>query len=256
MSNEKKPNKPKALTSGSLKATESKRRQVFKPILENPYTISKKWPFIEQSTARTILELLESVLSPVGNHNEALQSAKSESERNQIRSNVPKVLREVTIGFNSTTNALENQSQMRRRISQTKKPKQDSKNTDRKNIRFVFVAKADMGSSVLSSSFPVLTYTASDSKKDLIKLIALPRGSTTTLSRTLKCEDCSVLGLTSNMEEAKPLYEILEKIEDLELPWLDYLFEPHCSTYTYFEKPSIQMVQTSAPIIKKQTKTT
>lgn len=255
MSNEKKPNKQKGLTSGSLKATESKRRQVFKPILENPYTVSKKWPFIEQSTARTILELLESVLSPVGNHNEALKNARSESERNQIKTNAPKILHEVTIGFNSTTNALENQAQMRRHIL-TKKPKQNSKNSNRKNIRFVFVAKADMGSSVLSSSFPVLSYTASDSKNDLVKLIALPKGSVTTLSRTLKCDDCSVLGLTPNIEDAKPLYDILDKIEDLELPWLDYLFEPHCSTYTYFEKPSIQMVQTSAPIIKKQKKTT
>lgn len=252
MSDEKKSNKRKTLTSGSLKATEIKRRQVFKPILENPYTVSKKWPFIEPSTIRTVLELLESVLSPVGYHNEALRNARSESERNQIETNAPKILQEVTIGFNSTTSALENQAQVHRH-NLSKKSKQNSKNKDIKNIKFVIVAKADMGSSVISSCFPVLSYTASASKKDLIKLIALPKGSVTTLSRTLKTDDCSVLGLTSNIEDAKPLYDILEKIEDLNLPWLNYLFD--CNTYTYFEKPSIHMVQTSAPIIKKQRKT-
>ena len=61
----KKPSVAKVSTkaaSSSLKSQEAKRKQVFRPILDNSFTQSNQWPFIEPTIANDIVDLLEVLL--------------------------------------------------------------------------------------------------------------------------------------------------------------------------------------------------
>ncbi|RCK64543.1 Ribonucleases P/MRP protein subunit POP3 [Candida viswanathii] len=128
-------------TSSSIKAHEAKKRLVFRPILENPYTQSNVWPFIQPELGSDIVALLESLL----------------------KNPSPEVYR----GFNQTVAALEKQAAYNRGKLSDPVPQ----------IKYVFVCKFDISPAILTSMFPVLSVTASRSADDMVKLVQLPRGS-------------------------------------------------------------------------------
>lgn len=217
------------LGTSSLKAIETKRRQVFKPILDNAFTQSNSWPFIEADLQNNILDLLEMALNSIGKYNKL---AKDETDKSQLPPK-PEILDNVTIGFNSTVKKLEDQAQ--------------SKGENTKMVKYVFVCKADITPTILTNFFPTLAFTASK-PDDLIKLIQLPKGSIQRLSKATNIENTSILSLTKDVNDLGSLYNIIDtNVKDLELPWLTNLLKDQV-----FMKPSIKLVQTSAPL--KQSK--
>lgn len=94
--------------NNSLKNKEIKRKQVFKPVLENPFT-QASWPFIEPELGSSITDALQVVLTRAKQHGKTT----------------------LMMGFNPVNEALEAQA----------------KGND-KNIRYVFVTKSDLPSIV------------------------------------------------------------------------------------------------------------
>lgn len=240
--------------SGSLKDTEKRRKQIFKPILDNPYTQTKLWPFIAPEVSSAILEHLGQILSNLGSYNELLAESKA-SDKPKIRNQTPEIRKQITIGFNSTIGALEAQaSKHRQRISNTTGSKKRKHDTDTDPyIKYVFVAKYDVTPAMLTNPFPVLAYTSSKSAVDRVKLIQLPRGSMSRLSSILKIENTCILGLSNDIDTARALYEILESdVKDVEVPWLNGLFPESVPENSLFRKPAVKFLSTSAPIMSKK----
>mgnify|MGYP001119046192 CR=1 FL=1 len=228
-----KPNKGNA-GSTSLKELEKKRRQVFKPVLDNPFTQSNLWPFIEPELATNIIDLLEIVLSPIGQHSKMVSELKDKSKCPPK----PEICNEITIGFNSTVSTLEKQAQTRFKRRKT---------STNKFLNYVFVTKYDIAPSVLTSFFPTLTVTASNEQR--VKLIQLPRGTMDKLSKFVNKENVGIIGMTSNVAGASSLYKIIdENVTDVDIPWLSGLFDEEQK----FVKPSLKHILTSAPIIPKK----
>lgn len=254
-------NKTKASNaiSGSLKDTEKRRRQVFKPILDNPYTQTKLWPFISPELSNTILEHLSQILSNLGFYNGLLAEAKNNSSSKMKSTDIPEIRKEITIGFNSTIKALETQaSRHRSRLVKKKSHKKQRTSDSAPYIKYVFVAKYDITPSLLTNPFPVLAYTSSTSANDKVKLIQLPRGSMSRLSSILKIENTGILGLSDNIEQAQALYNIIEsEVKDVEVPWLGYLLSENDQKVDQqvqgvFRKPAVKFLNTSAPIMARK----
>lgn len=213
-------------SGNSLKEREKRRRQVFKPVLDNPYT-QVNWPFIKPSTNEDILNLLLSALRPIGVYNEVMK--RSESDKKVQTPEMPDILQKVTIGFNSTTAALEGLAK--------NKPQTLP-------IEYVFICKYDIPAKILVQHFPVLTYTASKGANRTIKLVQLSKGSAQAISDALKIPDTTILGLSKDSPLSNTSF--FNEIPDVEVPYLE-----HLST---FNKPVINFLSTSAPITGKNDK--
>lgn len=189
----KKPSVAKVSTkaaSSSLKSQEAKRKQVFRPILDNSFTQSNQWPFIEPTIANDIVDLLEVLLK--------MQDSTFKYH-----------------GFNPTVSALEKQAAANRGIHKNACVQ----------IKYVFVCKYDISPATLTNVFPTLCFTASKSAEDRVKLIQLPRGSLERLSKALGVDRVGIFGLTKDTEGAQPLFDLInENVKDIEAPWLDCIF--------------------------------
>lgn len=243
--------------SGSLKDLEQKRREVFKPILDNPYTNGTAWPQVTPQVSRSIMEYLMQLLSSYGEHRK-LQKSHAKVP--------PHVLdAKITIGFNSTVKALEDQAApMRAKMLKSHKQKQeqqkrekkksnDKKHTTEENTpytKYVFVARADVTSPLLTSCFPLLTFSASRSLQDRVKLIELPRGALDKLLAVLHAEKTCFVSLTNDWAEAAPLFSLIDSsIADVQVPWLEGIFTG-ANVSAVYEKPDIRFLKTLAPVGK------
>lgn len=249
--------------SGSLKDLEQKRREVFKPILDNPYTKGTEWPSVSPQISKSILDYLLQLLSSYGEHRRVSSSKTGQKLP-------PHALEEkVTIGFNSTVKALENQAAPNRekllqssrrktskgdekREKETKNAKGSSKLTEKSNpyVKYVFVAKSDVTSPLLTSCFPLLTFSASKSLNNRVKLVELPRGALEKLGKVLHEEKPCFISLTSDWAEAQSMFKLIDaNVSDVQVPWLEGIFSDGKISAVY-EKPAIQFLKTSAPIGK------
>ncbi|EMG49196.1 hypothetical protein G210_0103, partial [Candida maltosa Xu316] len=207
-------------TSSSIKAQEAKKKQIFKPILDNPYTQSNIWPFIEPQLGLDIVDLLEVTL----------KTGKDTSD--------------IVHGFNSTVGRLEKQAAHNRGMHKNKSIAQ---------IKYLFVCKFDMSPPILTSIFPVLSFTSSKNAEDRVKLVQLPRGSMERLSKALGVEHCGVIGLTGEINQAKPLYGMINaNVRDVEVPWLNGLFEKNAKVP--FSVPNIKQIATTVGAKKSSKK--
>lgn len=246
---------------GSLKDLEQKRREVYKPILDNPYTKGTEWPSVSPQISISILDYLLQLLSSYGEHRRVSNSKTGQKLP-------PHALEgKITIGFNSTVKALENQaapnrekllqSESKRKTSKgdktkdqkTKNPISSSKSLGDLNtyVKYVFVAKSDVTSPLLTSCFPLLTFSASKSLKNRVKLVELPRGALQKLGKVLHEEKPCFLSLTSDWIEAQSMFKLIDaNISDVQVPWLEGIFSDGKISAVY-EKPAIQFLKTSAP---------
>lgn len=229
--------------STSLKELEKKKKTVFKPILDNPYTQSNLWPFIEPSLGTSILQLLEVLLSPIGKYNQLDKQARASI-------NQPDIIAYVYHGFNSTVEVLESQARHYRDIHKNRKLSQQQR-----SIKYLFVCKYDITPGLLTSMFPVLSYTASKSRDDRVKLVQLGRGSMQRLSAALGVENSGIVGVVENrLREAQPLFELVdENVGDVQVPWLDGLLEGDASG-GMFASPALRYISMSAPSGPKRKK--
>ncbi|EGV63066.1 hypothetical protein CANTEDRAFT_114377 [Yamadazyma tenuis ATCC 10573] len=217
-SNGKKVTKP---TGNSLKEREKRKKQVFKPVLDNPFT-QIQWPFIEPELGSHVVESLEVLLTPVGQYHKNI-TAKGAP--------MPKFLDGFTFGFNPTTEALERQAN-------TKHPDAD------KQIRYVFVCRYDIIPSILTQHFPVLTYTALRNSHHTIKLIQLPKGAIDRLSQASGINDLSILSVTGNAPGVEGFFDLYNSVPEVQIPFL----EPILKKRGNFKSPLIKLISTSAPV--------
>ena len=235
--------------ANSLKETEKKRKQVFKPVLDNPLTQSNVWPFVEPEVGTSLVDLLQHLLTPIGRYNEArkLQKINGSKLDATVSLEPPSIQKEITIGFNSTVKALEDQAQSGRKA----RIKSDSSNPSPEYIQYVFVTKFDISLALLLSPLPVLSYTASWSEEHRVKLVQLPKGSMAKLSSALKMENVGFIGLRASSSLASHLYELVNSnILDVEVPWLKGYLTGQASSY--FAPPLAKVLATSAPVQAKK----
>lgn len=243
--------------SGSLREIERKRRQVFKPVLDNPYTQTTQWPFIEPELAENVIGLLQVALQALASYNEARERQIGQ-EKAQERPDKPKLTSpvgdHVTIGFNSTVKSLESQAKKFRRFDQSTsrgKPLQETaagENTP--YLKYVFVCKYDITPAILTSHFPILTFTASRSLADRVKLVQLPRGSMERLSRALHVKSAGIIGISAEFALAQVLRDLVNtQVADVQAPWLEGLLS---GEWGPFYKPNLAFLATTAPIMAKK----
>lgn len=204
----------KTNTANSLKEREKRKRQVLKPILDNPFT-SVNWPFIEPEKAEIILEHLCLILKQISTYKENVKTSTKTPPP-------PEVMNKVVLGFNETISALEKQA------------KSQHENT----ISYVLVCKYDLQPSILTQHFPVLSYTASKGSKSSVKLVQLPRGSIEKISEAVG-ETVGIIGLMSGIPHSEALTEVLDLISDVEVPYLES---------QEFQKLQVKFISTSMPI--------
>lgn len=234
----------KPTAAGSLKDIERKRREVFKPILDNPYTKGSEWPAVDLETQKAIVDFLAQLLSSYGGY--------LQLQKNKRTSLSVELTDKITLGFNSTVKRLEAQAApnrakvLKKSAKKTKTvPKLEAKTTG--YVKYVFVCKSDISTPLLTSCFPLLTFSASKSLLDRVKLVELPRGSMSRLLKVLHTENTGIISITDDWSEGKPLFDLIDrKIEDQEVPWLHGLFEGELGEA--FEKPAIKFLKTTAPI--------
>lgn len=213
---------------GTLKAEEEKRRTVFKPLLDNPYT-KATWP--EVGDGETLTKLLIKLLSPVGTHAEYIK------KKVDPLPEAPEIATHVTIGFNCTMEAIERQAH--EVYKQTFEAKTD-------NIVAVLVCRSDFESSLAVSHFPLSCYAASTADTK-VKLVQLPKGSMPALSKATGYQNLGVIGLRRDTPGAKTIFEVIDKIENVDIPWMNDVAKS-------LQRPVIKNMKTTAPIKVKKKK--
>ncbi|MDC6270677.1 hypothetical protein PP707_00070 [Acetobacter pasteurianus] len=215
----------------SLKLRANKKNQVFKALLDNPFTQSNIWPFVEPQVATDTLDLFEALIGPL-----------FESLRSSTSKNGPAfAVKGISLGFNSTVGKLEAQAANNR-----------GKHKDsRDQIKCLLVCKYDITPPLLTSMLPVLCFTASKSSQDRVKLVQLPRGSMQRLSQITGTPNTGIVGISTEVKEAHNLIEYIEKqVADVEAPWLNQIFDsPHL-----FFPPKVAQVATTRGARKKKEK--
>ncbi|KAF5210236.1 hypothetical protein EJF18_40260 [Clavispora lusitaniae] len=237
--------------AGSLKDIEVKRREVFKPILDNPYTKGYEWPSIDLETSKTITEFLVQLLSSYGKY-----IALKKSGAHQMAEK-PDICDKLTVGFNATVKKLEDQAAPNRAklFTGTKKQKRSSIAGSKSYVKYVFVTKNDISTPLLTNSFPLLTFCASQSNENRVKLVELPRGSMAKLSKALNTDNVGFLSLTDDWTEGKDMFNLINsRVGNVEVPWLSSLFDEHPSLGNLYERPAIKFLKTAAPVGKSRAK--
>lgn len=215
----------------SLKLRANKKNQVFKALLDNPFTQSNIWPFVEPQVATDTLDLFEALIGPL-----------FESRRSSVSKKGPaSAVKGISLGFNSTVGKLEAQAANNR----------GKHNDSRDQIKCLLVCKYDITPPLLTSMLPVLCFTASKSSQDRVKLVQLPRGGMQRLSQITGTPNTGIVGISTEVKEAHNLIEYIEKqVADVEAPWLNQIFDsPHL-----FFPPKVAQVATTRGARKKKEK--
>ncbi|ANZ74451.1 BA75_00892T0 [Komagataella pastoris] len=222
----------------SVANIEQQRRQVLKPLLDNPFT-QTSWPEVGQDTLKGITDILIQILQSVSKYN------RLKGKNLQATIHKPSVVDKMTIGFNSTTKSLEYKVQKRKKewklsFDNCKKINLNKKTV--KDISYVFVCKDDIKPDILTQHFPSLCLMASGTD-DEIKLVALPKGSVAQLSEALNAPNTTILGFPREFDESHLLNRLMENVEQPKVPWL--------STMPKYEPLSVSFLQTTQPISRK-----
>lgn len=314
--------KPTA-ASGSLKELERRRKEVIKPILENPFTSGVLWPAVDPATAEKIMQYLSQLLSRHGNylqmrqmkHQQMKQVGQKSQDKNMVVPPAPEEASKITVGFNSTVKRLEAQAapnrekvfgKGKRKRGNREFERDEKKGGDKKSrvgtsesrgerderltsltltltssltlsssltltsltlssltltsslpsallspppfVGYVFVARSDITTSLLTDCFPQLVFSSSLSSTKRVKLIELPRGASSRLSAVLHTENVSIISLCEDWVEARPLFQLIQdNIADVEIPWLGQLLDIQSLDYHAL---NLGYVRTSVPIGK------
>lgn len=213
---------------GTLRAEEEKRRTVFKPLLDNPYT-KTTWPEVEDG--ETLTKLLVELLAPLGTHADYIK------KKVDPLPEAPEISDHVTVGFNCTMEAIEKQAQ------EVYTQRSERKAED---IVAIFVCRSDFESSLVVSHFP-LSCCAASTADTQVKLVQLPKGSMSSLTKASGYQNLGVIGLRRDTPGAKTIFEIIEKIGNVEVPWIN-------DAKKSLQPPVIKNMKTTAPIKVKKKK--
>ncbi|KAK0385829.1 hypothetical protein NLU13_7006 [Sarocladium strictum] len=194
--------------------------------LDTPFT-TVSWPEISSRDQDTMLELLCSLLSPIGHHRqEYIQKSKGKKARRKVKKEAeritedilvppePPIMSHVDIGFNTITKSLQNQSQPR--ISS----EFDTKLQRRYSV--VFVTRGDQ-SQAFNCHFPQMVGAATRSLPDMDKtrLVGFSRACSERLSLALGIPRVSSVALVADAPGATALEEMVRcTVPGIVVPWL------------------------------------
>ncbi|TGZ82050.1 hypothetical protein EX30DRAFT_394930 [Ascodesmis nigricans] len=215
-------------------------------LIDNPYS-QPEWPKLEAAQANDLLDLLVTILSPISEYRASLprstgkrkrrqaakETSKSEEQQQQQEPpSPPSILRYVVAGVNATTTALESA------VNPDLAPLPDSAVKTASRLRCVFVCRADGHPTQLHAHLPALCQLA----KPPVKLLALPKGAESRLTESLGIPRLGVLGLVEGAPGTDILWEAIEPLPTVEVPWVKERSE--------WQTPKIKQIQTK-PVAKK-----
>jgi ribonuclease P/MRP protein subunit POP3 len=178
-------------------------------------------------------ELLAKLLSPIGQYVKVCNAAKGSLP------DPPDVAGDVTLGFNSTNAAVEDQT--KESFNKKNKPVETKKLAP---ICAVFVSRSDIPSSLVTAHFPLMCAAAS-LNGETVKLVQLPKGSAEKLSNASGRSDLTVIGVRGSID-SRALLAMISKVDPVNVPWLQ--------ASVAYQKPHIRSLSTPAPMKSSKSK--
>ncbi|KAJ8068103.1 hypothetical protein OCU04_003675 [Sclerotinia nivalis] len=211
--------------------------------LDTPFT-TVQWPQISSKDQETIVELLCSILSPIGSYrsNHIITSKGKRSKKRKRRDSKagnekssetpppPEISSYIVTGLNSIHRMLEESS---KNGLDTKanpdNPKAETRPRTKDVFSFdchfsaIFVARSNQPP-ILNSHLPQIIDTASKAHpiKPSTRLVQLPKGSETRIAAVLGLPRVSFLGILDDAPNSKALLDLIRDcVEEMQIPWLD-----------------------------------
>lgn len=213
------------------KGADVKRRQIFKPLLSNPYTPRQNWTKIDPSDQLLVLEsLTRQVLTPVARWN--LLSKKDQDKELEKEGRDPKysLFKDrllIVLGYNAIMKTLEDKVQQ---------------NVRREKVKpgVLFVSKGDMPTPLLYHHLPMLCALAG------VKLIQLPKNSSSKLGKALNLKsDVSIVYVDGELiSHNETLNKVIEGVEVVDAGILNQLRSTTIDM-------NVKFLATDAPIRKR-----
>ncbi|CAJ2510158.1 Uu.00g060580.m01.CDS01 [Anthostomella pinea] len=213
---------------------DKKKRLVFQ--LDTPYS-AVSWPEIQPEDQETILELLCTLLAPLGRHrSEHARPSKgkrakkrkrkeaSEKETDAPSPPAPEILSYVDVGLTTVTRNMQKQAAEGRLLGLLP-PGQTSAEVGNSAGRFysvVFVARSGQAN-MLNSHLPQMVAVASNSHPSRIptRLVGLSKACEDRLSESLGIPRASCIALCDDAPNSEALVEFIrQRVPIVDVPWL------------------------------------
>ncbi|KAB8289855.1 hypothetical protein EYC80_010487 [Monilinia laxa] len=200
--------------------------------LDTPFT-AVQWPEISSKHQETVLELLCSILSPIGTHRSnhitpskgkrskkrKRRAAKTGEEKSSETPPPPEMSPYIITGLNSIHRTLERSIKKAPENSQAL----DIPTPQTPHFSTIFFSRSTTPP-ILTSHLPQLIATASKAhpSKPLTKIVPLPQGSETRIAAALHLPRVSFLGILDDAPNSKALLDVIRDcVGTIEIPWLD-----------------------------------
>ncbi|TGO84801.1 hypothetical protein BPOR_0464g00060 [Botrytis porri] len=215
--------------------------------LDTPFTLAI-WPQVSSKDQETIVELLCSLLSPIGayrsNHitpskgkrskKRKRRDLKSENEGSSEIPSSPEISSYIITGLNSIHRMLEESSKRGFETKETlptepeTRPQSKELNSSpqsppQTHFSAIFVARSNQHP-ILNSHLPQLLNTVSKAypTKPPTRLVQLPKGSETRIAAALGIPRVSFLGILDDAPNSKALIDSIRNcVGEIEIPWLN-----------------------------------
>ncbi|KAF2674200.1 hypothetical protein BT63DRAFT_473972 [Microthyrium microscopicum] len=181
-----------------------------------PYS-APTWPTIHPKLQQDLLTQLREIVGPLGAWRAKIILSKGKRKRRRERKlgaaykgytrprpPVPKISRSLTVGFNSTTRALEGE----------RNNGVDGGGKEEKPVRVVFVTHSV--DSMLYAHLPVLTSLA----RPAVQLVPLSEQSEKNIGEALGVPRVGMIGIREDAPGAIALFELLKEVPAVEVPFL------------------------------------
>ncbi|KAF7944048.1 hypothetical protein EAE96_010458 [Botrytis aclada] len=215
--------------------------------LETPFT-SANWPQVSFNDQETIVELLCSLLSPIGayrsNHitpskgkrskKRKRRDLKSENEKPSEIPSSPEISSYIVTGLNSIHRMLEESSKRGLgtkeslntelgTLHQTNEVDSNPQSPPQPHFSVIFVARSNQHP-IFNSHLPQILDTASKAypTQPSTRLVQLPKGSETRIAAALGLPRVSFLGILEDAPNSKALVDLIRDcVGEIEIPWLN-----------------------------------
>jgi len=194
--------------------------------LDTPYSSPNNWPEISTNDQDTTLELLCSLLSPIGSHRQNhITPSKGKRDKKRKRNNdttedqskppTPEIASQILVGFNSIIRHLQALSH----VPEDAAPSVEEVDPKSPYIAAIFTTQPSSAQSILHSNFPLLAATASLSNPSHtpIRLVQLPKGCGNRLATALGLPRVNFVAVLEKAQGSSVLLEFVrEKVAVLD----------------------------------------
>ncbi|KAI1212484.1 uncharacterized protein F4807DRAFT_373503 [Annulohypoxylon truncatum] len=210
---------------------DKKKKVVYQ--LDTPYS-AVSWPSITLEDQETILEILCTLLGPLGQHRARyVQPSRGQRDKKRKRKASKKDSKElvpptpelrlyVDVGLTTVTRHLQEMASKAHSVNSSLEDKLASQEVSRPFYSVVFVARSGQ-QNILNGHFPQMVAVASKSHPDQapIRLVGLSKPCEDRLSESLCIPRVSCIGLYEGAPNSKALVELArQRVPPVELQWL------------------------------------